>query len=130
MKLTEIVVCTMIFLISATAFMGAFVNVQKSSKRTALVSASVSTAAKTDFLIRKEIQDVKIPYWKNVHKGAESVMEKIRRFGAEAGIEITDIYPVYEKTYDMEGFQVEWNSNGKKYVTREYLRQRIADEKE
>lgn len=130
MRLIEIVVCTVIFLISTAAFMGAFVNIQQSSKKVALVSVQVSSVAKTDFLLRKEIQDVRIPYWKNFHKGSESIMEKIRRFGADNGIEIIDVSPVYEKSCDMEGFQVEWKLSEKKYVTREYIRQRIADEQE
>lgn len=130
MRLTEIIVCTVIFLIGTAAFMDAFVSMHEGSKRVALASARVSTVAKTDFLLRKEIQDVRIPYWKDFHKSAESAIEKIRRFGADNGMEIVKVSPVYEKSYDMEGFQVEWKFNGKEYATREYIRQGVADEQE
>lgn len=130
MRLTEVIVCMFVFLMGIAAFMGAFVSVQRSSKRAALISEHASGVATTDFLLRREIQDVRIPYWKNFHKGAEAAMEKIRRFCAETGIEITGICPVYDKSCDMEGLQVEWKFNGKEYVTREYIRQRIADEKQ
>lgn len=130
MKLTEILVSIMIFLISTTAFLGVFANFQRISKKTSMVTETASAVITADYLLRREIQEIKIPYWRNFHKASNSLIEKISNLNKDLGIEIVDVKAFYEKSHAAEGIQVDWNLNGKNYVTREYIRQRITDEEE
>ncbi len=129
MKLTELIVSIAIFLLSCTAFLSGFVTVRKSSEKVSFASEGVSELIQNDLLLRSEIKKIRVPYWKNFDQKGKVYSEKFLLFGTEKGIEVTRAEIVYDSRHRREGLRVEWKFGGKDYVTQEFIKQRIIDEK-
>lgn len=129
MKLTELIVSIAIFLLSCTAFLSGFVTVRKSSEKVSFASEGVSELIQNDLLLRSEIKKIRVPYWKNFDQKGKVYSEKFLLFGTEKGIELTGAEIVYDSRHRREGLRVEWKFGGKDYVTQEFIKQRIIDEK-
>lgn len=128
MKLTEVLACIVIFLISSAAFMGSLAAVSKGTARAESASRAASAALKTDRLLREEIRSIEIPYWNNFSHKYEAAAERILDFAEKHSIAVSSVSPVYDKVHRAEGIKVEWSLGGSNYVTQEYIKQRIADE--
>ena len=129
MKLTELIVSIAIFLLSCTAFLSGFVTVRKSSEKVSFASEGVSELIQNDLLLRSEIKKIRVPYWKNFDQKGKVYSEKFVLLGAEKGIEVTGAEIVYDSRHRREGLRVEWKFGGNDYVTQEFIKQRIIDEK-
>ena len=129
MKLTEAIVCVAIFLISVTIFLSSLINIRQNINSSTKASVSAISLIHIDYTLRKEIQEIKIPYWKNFNKSFISSAENLRIEGQSQDIKITSVSPAYDVKHKAEGINIEWEMDGKKYITTEYIKQRIIDEK-
>lgn len=128
MKLTEVLVCIAIFLITCVTLMSTFTNVRRNVLKSQDSSRSVSGLLRADSLLRKEIRMLDIPYWKCFSREYELDKEKLLIIAAENGIEVSSINSVYDEKNRVDGVEIEWNLGGKSFVTKEYISQRIVDE--
>ena len=128
MKLTEVLASVAIFLVASAAFMGAFTNVRRCVQKSQDSAGKVSSLLRTDFLLRKQIRMLDIPYWKCFSREYEVEKEKLLLFAAENGIGVRSVASVYDAEHGAEGIEVEWTFDGKSIATREYISQRILDE--
>lgn len=128
MKLTELLVCIAIFLLASSAFLSSYVYVRKSADKVTLQSIGVSDVISTDICLRKQIQKIDIPYWKNLKTQETSISEQLKVYGLEKGIDISNIEFVYDQSHCSEGIKIDWKKNGKTYVSQEFIKQRFIDE--
>lgn len=125
MKLTEVLIAVLIFLIAATVFSASLVSVNRSICKTESVLKNAVSLLETDALLRKKIKSFDIPYWKNLDMEFESCKENILLFCTEKQTEIIGISKVYDKNHKAEGIEIEWKFDGKNYTCREFIKQRI-----
>ena len=129
MKLTELLVSIAIFLMASAVFASSLINAKSSIAKTEAASKNAVSMLETDALLRKEIRNSGIPYWKNFDTEFETIKGMLLIFCAEKGIEAVSISSIYDARHRMEGVKIEWKFNGKNYTSQEFIKQRIADEK-
>lgn len=132
MRLSELVIAISIFIISSSIFGASFITIRKNILRYEDFSKQSVALLESDDLIRNEIKKIKIPYWKNFEKEAKnqkpSLEEHLQILERERGIKIKEITFVYEKKHNADGIKVEWEKDGKKYTSQEFIKQRIVNE--
>lgn len=132
MKLTEILVAIVVFIIASTVFTTSFINVRKSIVKTEEYSKKAIEILEKDFLIRKEIRKIEVPYWKSFEKEfqKEKIVfeEQLKILASKNEMEIISVSSVYDKKKKAEGIKVEWMTCNKKYESQEFICQRIVDE--
>lgn len=116
MKLTDIVFAVIIFSITSICFLQGYIGMEKNGLGVMNSIQNSNTVLQTDFLIRRKIKSVKIPYWKNAEKEVE--LEKIEILNSEFGdgIKIVSVETVKNKT-NIDGFKVSWTYKNKKIET-------------
>lgn len=129
MKLTDLLVSIAIFLMASAVFASSLVNARSGIARTEAASKKTVSTLEADALLRKEIRNFDVPYWKNFGTEFEAIERTLFLFCAEKGIEAVSISSVYDTRHRMEGIKIEWKLNGKNYASQEFIKQRIADEK-
>lgn len=133
MKLTEILVAIAVFISASAVFTASFINVRKNIAKTEEYSKKAVEILKKDFIIRKEIRKIEVPYWKSFEKEFEKekkvIEERLKFLASKNEMEIISVSPVYDKKQKREGIKVEWMSCNKKYESREFICQRILDDK-
>lgn len=132
MKLSEIIVAVIIFLIACAVFSSSLINVRRSVNRSEDFSKRAVVLLDIDTLIRTEIKKINIPYWECFDREFEKekmVLEaKLNNLGIDKGFEVERISSVYDKKHCSEGIKVEWKIYGKEYTCQEFLKQRIVNE--
>lgn len=132
MRLSELVTAISIFIISSSVSAAAFMTIRKNILRHEDFSRQAAALLDCDDLIRKEIKKIKIPYWKNFEKETErqkpSLEEHLQILGREKGIKINGITFVHDRKHNADGIKVEWEKDGKKYTSQEFIKQRIVNE--
>lgn len=132
MKLTEILVAIVVFIIASTVFTTSFINVRKSIVKTEEYSKKAIEILEKDFLIRKEIRKIEVPYWKSFEKEFQKEKkvfeEQLKILASKNEMEIISVSSVYDKKKKAEGIKVEWMTCNKKYESQEFICQRIVDE--
>ena len=128
MKLTELIVCIAFFLVFSCVFFQSFLAVNGNVRSVKNICMQGAEAVSFDAFLRNEVRKMKIPYWKNFENCAFSYSEKIWLCASEKNAEIKGVVPVIDKKKGCEGFLIEWSLNGRTYVTREVIKQRIVDE--
>lgn len=132
MKLTEILVAIVVFIIASTVFTASFINARKSIVKTEEYSKKAIEILEKDFLIRKEIRKIEVPYWKSFEKEfqKEKIVfeEQLKILASKNEMEIISVSSVYDKKKKAEGIKVEWMTCNKKYESQEFICQRIVDE--
>lgn len=132
MKLTEILVAIVVFIIASTVFTSSFINVRKSIVKTEEYSKKAIEILEKDFLIRKEIRKIEVPYWKSFEKEFQKEKkvfeEQLKILAIKNEMEIISVSSVYDKKKKAEGIKVEWMTCNKKYESQEFICQRIVDE--
>ena len=132
MKLTEVIVAVAIFLIACAVFSASLINVRRGVYRSESFSKNAAALLDADTLIRKEIKKINVPYWKNFDREFEKekilLEENLKNIGKDKGFEVEGVSSVYDRKRRSEGIKVEWKACGRKYASREFIRQRIADE--
>lgn len=129
MKLNEVMVAIVIFVIVSTLFASAAVDVRKGILKGEGHSRTAMELLKIDEVFRKEIKKIEIPYWKNFEKEFAKTklqfMEHLEEINIEGSPEIVSLEAVLDEKYCTEGIRIEWKHKGKTYVTQEYIKQRI-----
>lgn len=132
MKLTEILVAIVVFIIASAVFTASFINVRKSIVKTEEYSKKAIEILEKDFLIRKEIRKIEVPYWKSFEKEFQKEKkvfeEQLKILASKNEMEIISVSSVYDKKKKAEGIKVEWMTCNKKYESQEFICQRIVDE--
>ena len=105
MKLTELLVSIAIFLMASVVLTASLVNAKSSIAKTEAASKNAVSMLETDALLRKEIRNFNIPYWKNFDTEFETIKGMLLIFCAEKGIEAVSISSVYNARHRME---VKW----------------------
>ena len=131
MKLSELIFAVSIFLISCAVFSASLINVRRGVNKAEGFSKNAVALLDTDALIRKEIKNINIPYWKNFNKKFEkekiTFEEKLKIYSETKGFEVANISSIYDRKHYCEGIKVEWQLNGRKYETLEFIKQRIVN---
>ena len=127
MKLTEVLVSIAIFVVASAAFASNFVTVRSTIAKAENISRNANAILETDSFFRKKIREVQVPYWQSLKTHFGAIKEQLEIAGAEKGIEIVSISCVYDKKHKADGIKAEWKRNGKKYVSQEFIKQRIVD---
>ncbi|MGN0739528.1 MAG: hypothetical protein ACI4LX_05095 [Treponema sp.] len=128
MNLTEILAATAVSVTAVSAFTGSLISVRQGIARSERKSESAVLLLETDSALRKKMRSIEIPYWKNFDAEFKSAKESLELFCAEKGIEGVFISQVYDRKHRAEGIKIEWNHDGKKHETQEFIKQRITDE--
>lgn len=128
MKLTEVLVSIAIFLIASAVLVASLINIRQSVLKSEVSSKNAVLLLETDSFLRKEIRSFNVPYWKNFDREFEGIREKILLFCNEKGLEIVLVSSAYDRKCRAQGIKIEWKFDGKKYSTKEFIKQRIVYE--
>ena len=132
MKLSEVVVAVAIFLMACAVFSASLINVRRGVDRSEAFSKNAVVLLDVDTLIRKEIKKINVPYWKSFDREFEKekilLEENLKNIGKEKGFEVESVSSVYDRKRHSEGIKVEWKIYGRKYASREFIKQRIVNE--
>lgn len=128
MRLSELLISLALFLLASALFTSSFVNLKSSSSATESALLTNAATINTDSLLRNEIRQIEIPYWKNFEKEYEIQKEKLFQFALQKNIEILSVSTVYDKAHNSEGIRIEWKKGNKIFVTQEFISQRIVNE--
>lgn len=128
MRLTEVLICIILFSIIATASSMALIAGYKSISKAEENTHITGTVLDADRFLRSTVKEIKVPYWKSLEGQKENIEEVIFHAASEKGIKVKSVSFVYEKDRNAELINLEWEINGRDYVTREYIRQRVFDE--
>ena len=122
MKLTEIIISIAIFLIVSIVCLETYTNVLSKSDSIKRLIGSTDVVLKNDALIRKEIKSVDLCYWKNFDNEVRDDLARLQFLQLKGGASISSVRKIYDKKVNEYGIRIEWNLNGKEYVTQEFIK--------
>lgn len=123
MKLIDVIAAVIIFAISSVCFLQGYTYVEKNRTGVTKSLENSSVILKTDYLIRKKIKDIKIPYWKNFSNQIENEMITIGSSQFKEDIKIISV-EIIKKGKTINGLKVLWSYKDKKFETIEELSSR------
>ena len=123
MKLIDVIAAVIIFAISSVCFLQGYTYVEKNRTGVTKSSEDSSVILKTDYLIRKKIKAIKIPYWKNFSNQIENEMITIGSSQFKEDIKIISV-EIIKKGKTINGLKVLWSYKDKKFETIEELSSR------
>lgn len=126
MKLTELLICLAIFFMVSVAFLETFTNVRNKLTFIEHNSSEVNMVLENDLLIRKEINNIELCYWKNFDNELKEDCKRLNEIELKGGSKINKISQIYDKSSNRYGVKVEWTFNKKKYVTQELIKNGIV----
>lgn len=129
MKLAEIVVCISIFLVMSVICLETFTNVSTKTKSLKQSNSTVNAVIKNDLLLRKKINEIELCYWKNFENETKEELEKIMNNSLMGQAKIISVTSVYDKLHNQYGIKVEWILNKQIYITQEFVKPGIINEK-
>lgn len=128
MRLTEVLVCVVLLMISAGVAGGALIAGQKESLRLEANTRVLMSVLDADLFIRNEASLIDVPYSESLEGKRKDVEELFKEKCRDKGIEVKTLSFEYKKETKTELVKIEWELNGRDYVTREYIRQRVFDD--
>lgn len=128
MRLSELLVCISLLMISVGVISGALIQGNKGILKTEINSRNVIAEIDTDLFLRSKIEELEIPYWKSLEEKIEVINQALQKEAIENGFEVLAVSFDYEREKNAELLNIEWKMNGRVYVTRQYIRQRVFDE--
>lgn len=128
MKLTELLICIAIFVFSTAAFLGSLITVNKNANIIHFYEKNVNTVIDTDLSFRKEIRAITTCYWKNFSNEIKDDLVRLEKLEIE-GVKVLSVKEIEEKHCSLQGIQIDWEYKEKKYVTREYIKVRVDNDK-
>ncbi len=128
MKLTELIVCIAILLLSVIVFSNTFSNIRNNISDSNKLIMANKKKLYTDLLIRNKLESIKVPYWKSFDKEFNNIQADLMLFAKENNINISSITSIYNNKYNSDGIKVEWDLNGNSFITIEYIKQRIIND--
>ena len=115
MKLTELLISIAIFTIVVGTTVNAYTSFIKNSNRLEIETRNADKVLVTDFKIRKEIKDIKIPYWKNVNTEFIKYITQLKQTNYNDSISIINVEPLKNSKGIVKGLIVTWNYQDKTY---------------
>ena len=128
MRLTEVLVCVVLLMISAGVAGGALIAGQKGSLRLEGNTRVLMSVLDADLFLRNEASLIDVPYFESLEGKRKDVEELFKEKCRDKGIEVKTLSFEYKKETKTELVKIEWELNGRDYVTREYIRQRVFDD--
>lgn len=128
MRLSELLVCISLLMISVGVISGALIQGNKGILKTEINSRNVIAEIDADLFLRSKIEELEIPYWKSLEEKIEVINQALQKEAIENGFEVLAVSFDYEREKNAELLNIEWKMNGRVYVTRQYIRQRVFDE--
>lgn len=128
MRLTEVLVCVVLLMISAGVAGGALIAGQKGSLRLEGNTRVLMSVLDADLFLRTEASLIDVPYFESLEGKKKDIEELFKEKCRDKGIEVKTLSFEYKKETKTELVKIEWELNGRDYVTREYIRQRIFDD--
>ena len=128
MRLTEVLVCVVLLMISAGVAGGALIAGQKESLRLEANTRVLMSVLDADLFLRNEASLIDVPYFESLEGKRKDIEELFKEKCRDKGIEVKTLSFEYKKETKTELVKIEWELNGRDYITREYIRQRIFDD--
>ena len=128
MRLTEVLVCVVLLMISAGVAGGALIAGQKESLRLEANTRVLMSVLDADLFLRNEASLIDVPYFESLEGKKKDIEELFKEKCRDKGIEVKTLSFEYKKETKTELVKIEWELNGRDYITREYIRQRIFDD--
>ncbi len=128
MRLTEVLVCVVLLMISAGVAGGALIAGQKGSLRLEGNTRVLMSVLDADLFLRNEASLIDVPYFESLEGKKKDIEELFKEKCRDKGIEVKTLSFEYKKETKTELVKIEWKLNGRDYVTREYIRQRVFDD--
>lgn len=128
MRLTEVLVCVVLLMISAGVAGGALIAGQKGSLRLEGNTRVLMSVLDADLFLRNEASLIDVPYFESLEGKRKDIEELFKEKCRDKGIEVKTLSFEYKRETKTELVKIEWELNGRDYVTREYIRQRIFDD--
>lgn len=128
MRLTEVLVCVVLLMISAGVAGGALIAGQKGSLRLEGNTRVLMSVLEADLFLRNEASLIDVPYFESLEGKRKDIEELFKEKCRDKGIEVKTLSFEYKKETKTELVKIEWKLNGHDYVTREYTRQRVFDD--
>lgn len=128
MRLTEVLVCVVLLVISAGVAGGALIAGQKGSLRLEGNTRVLMSVLDADLFLRNEASLIDVPYFESLEGKKKDIEELFKEKCRDKGIEVKALSFEYKKETKTELVKIEWELNGRDYVTREYIRQRVFDD--
>ena len=128
MRLTEVLVCVVLLMISAGVAGGALIAGQKGSLRLEGHTRDLMSVLDVDLFLRNEASLIDVPYFESLEGKRKDIEELFKEKCRDKGIEVKTLSFEYKKETKTELVKIEWELNGRDYVTREYIRQRVFDD--
>ncbi len=122
MKLTEIIISIVIFLIVTVVCLESYTNVLSKTDSIKRLIGATDVVLKNDALIRKEIKSVDLCYWKNFDNEVKDDLARLQFLHLKGSARVASVRTIYDKKINEYGIRVEWNFDGKEYVTQEYIK--------
>lgn len=119
MKVSEIFISILIFLLVCMCAGESFIYFSKNQKKINLLISESETVLSTDIKIRKNIRNIKIPYWKNAKNLMEKEREKLLSTDLNKEVKILSIEVNENKKDEISGLKVLWLYKGKVHETNE-----------
>ena len=128
MRLTEVLVCVVLLMISAGVAGRALIAGQKGSLRLEGNTRVLMSVLDADLFLRNEASLIDVPYFESLEGKKKDIEELFKEKCRDKGIEVKTLSFEYKKETKTELVKIEWELNGRDYVTREYIRQRVFDD--
>ena len=128
MRLTEVLVCVVLLMISAGVAGRALIAGQKGSLRLEGNTRVLMSVLDADLFLRNEASLIDVPYFESLEGKRKDIEERFKEKCRDKGIEVKTLSFEYKKETKTELVKIEWELNGRDYVTREYIRQRVFDD--
>ena len=128
MRLTEVLVCVVLLMISAGVAGRALIAGQKGSLRLEGNTRVLMSVLDADLFLRNEASLIDVPYFESLEGKRKDIEELFKEKCRDKGIEVKTLSFEYKKETKTELVKIEWKLNGRDYVTREYTRQRVFDD--
>lgn len=128
MRLTEVLVCVVLLMISAGVAGRALIAGQKGSLRLEGNTRVLMSVLDADLFLRTEASLIDVPYFESLEGKKKDIEELFKEKCRDKGIEVKTLSFEYKKETKTELVKIEWELNGRDYVTREYIRQRVFDD--
>lgn len=128
MRLTEVLVCVVLLMISAGVAGRALIAGQKGSLRLEGNTRVLMSVLDADLFLRNEASLIDVPYFESLEGKRKDIEELFKEKCRDKGIEVKTLSFEYKKETKTELVKIEWELNGRDYVTREYIRQRVFDD--
>lgn len=128
MKLTEVFICILIFVLSIATLLSTLTNINQKTVNIHSYEMKVNYVMKTDLRLRDEIRSISTCYWKNFNN---EVKEKVLYLSSLQidDVQIQSVKVIDDKVKKIQGIEIVWSYKNKEYVTREFIKIRLIDEK-